>query len=573
LSTSRLINRRESLAFAAWAVLGAGCDSSPSEPQSAAVKTATPGAAPEAGPTRADATLSDPDARRFYDRRGGKPAWTDAQAQELTHSFGEARRHGLDPAVFAIKPAHGDDPFQRDAAITLAALRFARALAFGFVDPQSIEKIFTLERNQTDLAAGLERALAGGTLADWLASLPPSDAEYKALSAAYLATIGRGGLASVPDRIVRCESPSSQSPGQGALGPATPPPTAPSRIAPDQGPSDQGAKAPSPTPPGAASQATPPTSTPQPPQNPTSPNAPPQSPAAPAAAPQGPAAQGPAPQNQPGQSPAADQTGATASQLPEENGATGAALPRRDRARQLAANLERRRWLSRLPPTTRIDVNTASCIAVYRRPGNDPWSARIVCGKIGHETPSIQGFFRRLVTNPVWRVPMDIARREIFPKGGGYLRRENMHVVDGRVVQRPGPRNALGLVKFDVQDPYAIYLHDTPSKSLFALPERHKSHGCVRVQNAVGLARQIAEQNGKADAFDKALGSGKTDAVELGEDIPVRLLYHTAFADETGQVTFVPDVYGWNDKLATALGRGPPMDGVHRAASDADIGP
>jgi murein L,D-transpeptidase YcbB/YkuD len=197
----------------------------------------------------------------------------------------------------------------------------------------------------------------------------------------------------------------------------------------------------------------------------------------------------------------------------------------------------------------------------------------MVCGKVGHETPSIQGDFYRLIANPPWRVPMSIARKEIFPKGRGYLRREHMRVVKGQVVQQPGPRNSLGLVKFDVQDPYQIYLHDTPSKSLFALPDRHKSHGCVRVQNAVGFARLIAGQAGKTDDFDKALASGKTREVDIGEAIPVRLLYHTAFADEDGQVTFVPDAYGWNDKLATALGWGPPRSGAGAEEPDVDIGP
>jgi L,D-transpeptidase YcbB len=561
LTISRLFNRRQSFALAAWAVLGAGCDSPRSKSQSGALKSDPQNGAAQTGRSQASSGLSDPDARRFYERRGGRPAWTEAEALDLTRSFDEARRHGLNPGAFAIRHGAVDDPHQRDIALTIGAFRYARALAFGFVNPQSIEKIFTLERNQADLAAGLERALGEGKLADWLASLPPSDAEYQALSAAYLATIGAGGLASMPERVARCESvpgqsPSSQNapdhgaPDQNTPTPKTPTLAAPPQSAPNPGTPGQGVQAPSAPAPGASSPTGPPqTATPQSEPGQTAP--------APGA---------------PGPSAAADQAAAAQQASPEDANA-GFALSRADRARQLAANLERRRWLNRSPATTRIDVNTASCNVVYLRPGNDPWSARMVCGKIGHETPSIQGSFRRLVTNPAWRVPMDIARREIFPKGGGYLRRENMHVVDGRVVQRPGPRNALGLVKFDVQDPYEIYLHDTPSKSLFALPERHKSHGCVRVQNAVGLARLIAGQNGKADAFDEAMGSGKTSSVDVGQAIPVRLLYHTAFADQTGHVTFVRDIYGWNDRLATALGHGPPMDRVNRAGTDADIGP
>src|SRR5204863_1519484 len=148
---------------------------------------------------------------------------------------------------------------------------------------------------------------------------------------------------------------------------------------------------------------------------------------------------------------------------------------------------------------------------------------RTVVGRDDHPTPSIQGAFHRLVANPPWRIPTEIAEKEILPKGGGYMRREDMHFVGDRLEQEPGPRSALGLVKFDVEDPYDIYLHDTPSKSLFAQPERHRSHGCVRVQNALDLARLIAGQAGKADAFEQALASRDTAEVDIGQAIPVRM--------------------------------------------------
>ena len=124
-----------------------------------------------------------------------------------------------------------------------------------------------------------------------------------------------------------------------------------------------------------------------------------------------------------------------------------------------------------------------------------------------------------------------------------------------------------------MQDPYAIYLHDTPNKTLFALPDRHKSHGCVRVQDAVGFARRLAGQAGKLDAFNEALASGKTREVDLGEAIPVRLLYHTAHVDEDGQVAVVPDVYGWNDKLAAALDFHAVAADGSGEAPDVDLGP
>lgn len=529
LSAPRLFNRRQSLGLAAWALLGAGCDAGSSDPQSGAAPNgkvqseAAPGAPPGLGEG-----LSDPIARRFYELRSGKPAWTAAQGTALTRSFREAHRHGLNPVAFALEPdpgkqAPGDDPNEQDIALTLAALRYARALAFGFVDPQSIEKVFTLERNVVDLAAGLDQALDKKDLPGWLASLAPADAEYKALSTAYLAAIGPVGAPTPSSRVGRCQgAPDQSSPDQ----------SSPDESSPDE--SSSGKSAADREAPG---------------QNTPDQNAPPQG---------APSQALPEPVAQP---------------APAQAAPSGAAWAPPDRARQLAANLERRRWISRSPPATRIDVNTASCVLGYVTAGTVPWQAPTVCGKPGHDTPSVQGSFHRLVANPPWRVPMDIARKEILRKGRGYMRREHMHWVNGRIVQQPGPRNSLGLVKFDVDDPYEIYLHDTPSKSLFALPDRHKSHGCVRVQNALGLARLIAGRAGKSDEFEKALASGKTGEVDIGEAIPVRMLYHTAFADEGGQIGFVPDIYGWNDKLATALGLGPATSNAASQEPDVDVGP
>ncbi|HKT53297.1 MAG TPA: L,D-transpeptidase family protein, partial [Caulobacteraceae bacterium] len=138
----------------------------------------------------------------------------------------------------------------------------------------------------------------------------------------------------------------------------------------------------------------------------------------------------------------------------------------------------------------------------------------------------------------------------------GYMRREDMHWVDGRIEQAAGPKSSLGLVKFDVADPYDIYLHDTPAKTLFAQPDRHRSHGCVRVENAVDFARSIAAETDQAAAFDQALASGKTTQVELGQSIPVRMFYHTAYLDTDGRMLLAPDVYGTDDALAAALGLG-----------------
>ncbi len=382
--------------------------------------------------------LSDPIGRRFYAQRGWRAAWTPALARSLTAAIAGARSHGLDPHAFAPKSADAASAGS-DESLTLAALAYGKALANGFVPPAKVEPIFTLERNRVDLAAGLAGAIQSGGIGAWLAGLAPADAEYRALSAAYLAALGQTGLSSPP--------------GQGAP--------------------------------------------------------------------------------------------------------VGSSMAPVDQARQLAANLERRRWLERAPPAHRIDVNTAGAFLDYFKPGQTVQAARVVVGRQDHPTPSIQAAFHKLIANPPWRVPPDIAEKEIIPKGAGYMARQDMHWVGGgRLEQAPGPKSALGRVKFDVEDPYDIYLHDTPSKSLFALPERHRSHGCVRVENALGLANEIAGETGRADAFNAALSGEEMREVDLGQSIAVRMLYHTAYLGPTGQVLLAPDVYGTDDALAAALGFG-----------------
>ncbi len=126
-----------------------------------------------------------------------------------------------------------------------------------------------------------------------------------------------------------------------------------------------------------------------------------------------------------------------------------------------------------------IDVNTAACTLSYIVDDQIAWTTMVVAGRPGHETPQLQASFERLVVNPPWYVPASIARHEITPKGSAYLARHHMRRVSGRIIQSPGPWAALGEVKFDMQNRYAIYLHDTPSKGLFSRHQRHLSHGCV----------------------------------------------------------------------------------------------
>jgi murein L,D-transpeptidase YcbB/YkuD len=154
--------------------------------------------------------------------------------------------------------------------------------------------------------------------------------------------------------------------------------------------------------------------------------------------------------------------------------------------------------------------------------------------------------------NPAWHVPPGIARKEIFPKGRGYLARGGFTVRAGRLVQRPGPHNALGRVKFEFPNPFSVYLHDTPSRSAFASNHRSVSHGCVRLEKALDLARRLLP-DWPPERMDRTLASQATTTVRLAHPVPVGLYYLTAFPDQDGSVSFRDDIYGWDEELLRLL--------------------
>ena len=245
----------------------------------------------------------------------------------------------------------------------------------------------------------------------------------------------------------------------------------------------------------------------------------------------------------------------------------------KDRARQLAVALERLRWLDRSPPATRIDVNTAATVLDLWRDGQLEDHRRVVVGEPGWETPQLGSPIFQLVANPTWTVPESIIEDELADKGDAYFRKNNMIRKDGQIVQQPGPKNSLGEVKFDMKNGEAIYLHDTPAKALFGTNERHRSHGCVRVHNAIDFARKLAQADGILDEFDEALATGDETFVKLKSEIPVRLLYHTAYVGNDGKIHFADDPYGWDNDVAAALGYERRQVKPREHVKAADVGP
>lgn len=246
------------------------------------------------------------------------------------------------------------------------------------------------------------------------------------------------------------------------------------------------------------------------------------------------------------------------------------------RAAQIAVNLERLRWLNRDLGHRRIMVNLADfTMAVFE--GEQPiFTSRVVVGKNPkNRTPEFSDEMEYMVVNPSWSVPSSIARDEILPElraDPGYLKRKNMVLVGadassidwasvtrsnfpGRIRQGPGNGNALGRVKFMFPNDYAIYLHDTPSKSLFARDVRAFSHGCVRVERPFDFARLLlqGEVEDPEAAFDRWLAAGSERHVTLQAPIPVHLTYVTAWVDESGRRQFRGDIYGRDERVMAAL--------------------
>lgn len=267
--------------------------------------------------------------------------------------------------------------------------------------------------------------------------------------------------------------------------------------------------------------------------------------------------------------------------------ATLAALnvPTDARVRQIELSLERWRWLPRDLGQRYILVNIAAFALHVVESGHPVLNMRVVVGKPFSCTPIFSATVTHLVFNPSWYVPRSIAVREMLPrirKNPAYVGENDIVVTqrfDGKVRavnpstinwsqisannfpyrfrQRPGPKNPLGRVKFMFPNHFNVYLHDTPSRELFARTVRAFSHGCIRIEKPLELAEYLLQGDAQW-THDKILATieqGAERTVWLPEGIPVHLLYLTAWVDEDGVVHFRDDIYGRDRLLAETLGQ------------------
>jgi murein L,D-transpeptidase YcbB/YkuD len=264
-------------------------------------------------------------------------------------------------------------------------------------------------------------------------------------------------------------------------------------------------------------------------------------------------------------------------------------VPMSDRVRQLQLALERWRWLPAEFSAPPIVVNIPDFrLRAVERDDQFALNMRVVVGRaMRTETPVFSKDMTYVVLRPYWNVPPSILRKEIVPairRDRSYIEKKGFEVTtnDGKVVtdgvisddvlaklqagalsvrQKPGPANALGLVKLIFPNEYNVYLHSTPAPELFAKSRRDFSHGCIRVEKPAELAAWALRNNPgwSLERVQSAMKSGPDNVtVTLARPIPVFIVYATALAYEDGEVHFYDDLYGYDASLVAALAKGYP---------------
>lgn len=248
--------------------------------------------------------------------------------------------------------------------------------------------------------------------------------------------------------------------------------------------------------------------------------------------------------------------------------------------KKIGANMERIRWMQRQFGSLYLIVDVPLMELFLRRNDSNAMHMRVVVGKPERQTPSLFATMANVVINPPWGVPSTILKNDVLPgvqkSGKSYLNKKGIKVYDReghRVMasginahnyrrfkykQDPGDDNALGYVKFNLPNPWDIYLHDTPHRADFVKNYRALSSGCIRVQQpqemAVYILSEIEKRNFTQGKLDTIIETEKTRWEFLKTKIPVHIAYLTAFEDTTGKhIQFVRDIYHRDDKLISAL--------------------
>ncbi|HEX4210564.1 MAG TPA: L,D-transpeptidase family protein, partial [Candidatus Binataceae bacterium] len=263
-------------------------------------------------------------------------------------------------------------------------------------------------------------------------------------------------------------------------------------------------------------------------------------------------------------------------------------VPLSERVRQIELALERYRWIPPKFAQPPIVVNIPEFrLRTMRSQAGGFLSMEVVVGRAyRNQTPVFTGEMKYVIFRPYWNVPISIQVDELVPKvrkDPDYLVANNYEVVDGSehvitdgpvnnatlaqlrnaelfIRQKPGPKNALGLVKFIFPNSYNVYLHSTPAPELFGRARRDFSHGCIRVQDPAALAAWVLRDKPKwnPEKIQAAMNGDQTVQVNLDQPIPVLIIYTTAVVEPDGEIHFFGDIYGYDRQLENSLAAGFP---------------
>jgi murein L,D-transpeptidase YcbB/YkuD len=488
----------------------------------------------------------------FYAARDFRPVWTgsaDARemANEVRAALLEAGRQGLRSADYAATasrwdapPAEGREAAEYDLSLTRDLIRYSLDVRIGRVRPKDVYKDVGLPPSDFDPIAALTLAAQRHSMTLFLADLPPPYPEYRRLVEAlarYRAIAAKGGWSSLPGRGELAPEGSDQQTN-----------LLKTRLAFEDSTFATISK------------------------------------------------------------PSGDELKEAVKGFQRRHGLdadgsvgpgtlTALNVPASVRVEQIAANMERWRWLPRTFERRFVRVNVPDESLEFVRDGEVALSSKVIIGRKNSPTPILRTVIYWVVTNPPWDIPDDIAANQFLPqlrKNPNYLAAHNMVLVNGpandpqgrkidwnkmapghfpyHVVQIPGPSSALGYLMLDSPNDFDVYLHDTPAKNFFASNDREISNGCVRVQQIFPLA-SLALTNDTEKGMDrlkKTIAMGETLTLALDDPLPLYMVYWTAIAGTGGSIEFRPDRYGRDRRLIEALA-GPAKASQSREAQTATL--
>lgn len=231
-------------------------------------------------------------------------------------------------------------------------------------------------------------------------------------------------------------------------------------------------------------------------------------------------------------------------------------VPLSDKMETLKLNMERCRAIAAQIAASDeyVLVNVPSYELIYVKNGKVQLTSSVFVGAPLTKTTIFNGEIDRIVFSPYWTVPQSIVNNELKGKiaaDKNYLAEKNMEVVNGQVRQKPGPDNSLGLVKFMFPNQDDIYMHDTPSKTLFDFEKRTFSHGCINVKMAKELAVAMLQDYPEwtPAKIDKAMEGKTENSFKLPKKVPIYITYFTSLVNENGEIGFFQDVYDRDSEI------------------------